>query len=223
MPVRSGFDGVDLDYESFALGAAPADVDALARGYVALVSELARCLHHERKTLEVTVVARVGASPFSPGSSDMASGVFDYASLGKVADVVRPMAYDYHYPGGPPGSVAPLGWVRAVAEYAAQEVPRRKIDLALPLYGEDWRTAKATASPVTAARAPNLVAATKAAPIFDDATKSSTFDYVKDGEVHHVWFDDTRATEWRIGVARSLGLRGVSFWALGYESPDLWH
>src|SRR4029079_15730226 len=82
------------------------------------------------KVLSIPVGARTAATNWWP--------VHDYAGLGKVADRFRIMAYDYSYPGGTPGAIAPLPWVKQVVAYAVTVVPAGRIQLGAPLYAYDW-------------------------------------------------------------------------------------
>jgi len=62
----------------------------------------------------------------------------DYAAIGRAADQVRLMGYDYHWDSSPPGPVAPVSWIRAVLRYAKTRIPASKIILGAPLYGYGW-------------------------------------------------------------------------------------
>lgn len=218
---QDGWDGIDLDYERFAEGAPPAAVEHLAAAYVGFVRDVAECVHHHGKRLEVTVVARTTDDATAIDAS-MASGVFDYRALGAAADVVRPMAYDYHYSRSQPGAVAPIDWVQRVLRYTVERVPRSKIDLGLPLYGYDWRPSEGKGEAISAAGAPDLAARQGVAPARDPASASMVFRYERGGVAHEVWFDDDAATARRIGVAKAFGVHGVTFWALNQGAATLW-
>ena len=65
---------------------------------------------------------------------------YDYAALAPHLDYAVLMAYDYHYVGGTkPGPIAPIGWVRQVARFAATSFGKEKTILGVPFYGFDWR------------------------------------------------------------------------------------
>jgi hypothetical protein len=36
------------------------------------------------------------------------------------------------------------------------------------------------------------------------------------------WYDDAHSVRAKVGLVRAFGLRGVAFWALGYEVPHMW-
>jgi spore germination protein YaaH len=125
-----GYDGIDLDYESMNYGGTAAQKASVAKGFVALAKQLGTALDADGKLLSITVGARTASTNWWP--------VHDYAGLGKVADRFRIMAYDYSYPGGTPGAIAPLPWVKQVVQYAVSVVPAKRIQLGVPLYGYDW-------------------------------------------------------------------------------------
>lgn len=214
------YDGIDMNYEQFAVTPPDDVVNELAKLYVDLVAEVASCLHSWNKRLEVTVMARIDDSKYAEYRPKLAIGVYDYADLGRHVDVLRPMAYDYHYPGGPAGSLDPIEWVADVSEYATSRVDRQKVEIGLPLYGQDW--AGKGADVVSAKRAPKLAADNGTAAVRDATTGSMTFQYQRDGMSHTVWYDDTAATLARVDLAKRHRLHGVSFWALAYESPEFW-
>src|SRR5204863_1879901 len=115
-------DGIDLDYE---------ELPATARdSFSAFVQLLAGKLHASGKKLSVTVSAKTSASQDWAGP-----GGDDYAALGAVADSIKIMAYDKHYPGGSAGDISPLAWLDQIASYADSTIPSGKIVFGLPWYG----------------------------------------------------------------------------------------
>lgn len=122
--VEMGYPGFDLDMENISSG----DRDAFS----AFVAQLAGALHARGKTLTMAIPAK---------TSDVRTGwagPYDYAALGKSADLILLMTYDFSYSGGPPGSIAPQDWVDKVAAYAVSQMPAEKVLLGLAFYGYDW-------------------------------------------------------------------------------------
>jgi spore germination protein len=214
------YDGIDINYEHFAVSPPSQDIGRLADLFVTFVEELATCIHRMAKSLEVTVMARSDDSLLAPYRPKLAIGVYDYERLGKVADRIRPMAYDYSYPGGPAGSLAPIAWVEDVIEYATAKVPASHLVLGVPTYGQDW--AGTGASVLTSRDGTAVALRHGSTPVRDQQTGSVHFEYSSDGKNHSAWYDDSAATLQKVELARSHGLHGISMWALGYESPDIW-
>jgi len=228
---RYNLDGIDLDYESINFGSS-ADKATIRAKYPLLVQTLDARLNSRGATTAVTVASRTSAR-------DPNWWVFDYAALGREADRVRIMTYDYSWSGGPAGPIAPKWWVNDVASYASRAVAPRKVSLGMPAYGRDWfggtvsgkcpASAKATVSRTTRgmkAFAQNI----GVKPQWRDRATSKYFTYVRsysNGETRCkarrvVWFDDERSLSAKSPLVERYGLRGIAIWALGNESAASW-
>ena len=122
---RNQYAGIDLDYENLHA--------ADRQAFSTFVTRLAHALHAKGKVLSVAVFAKT-----TNAGTDPRNVAQDYAAIGRAADQVRLMAYDYHWESSAPGPVAPISWVRAVLRYAKTQIPASKIILGVPLYGYDW-------------------------------------------------------------------------------------
>jgi spore germination protein len=207
--VRSGdFSGIDIDYENLR---------GQDRGaFTAFVNELAAALHSEGKTLSVAVFAKT-----TDGGYDERNVAQDYAALGRVADQVRLMGYDYHWGTSPPGPVAPIGWIREVVGYAKTQIPPNRIVLGVPLYGYDWVDGQGTA--VTWLQAFRRATEHQAKPLYDNASQTPWFRYTDErGRPHEVWFENSVSSKAKFEAARGSGIRGVYLWMYGYEDTATW-
>ena len=197
-----GFDGVNLDFE----GIAPAQRDAFTR----FVQRLSGLFHAHGYYVTLSLPAETANDP-----ANSWTGAYDYAALGRAADLVMPMAYDFHYAGGPPGGVAPEAWVANVARYAVSVIPPQKIVLGVPGYGYDWGGGP-VAAPLSFSQAAGL----------DDqyarGRAGSHFAYTAQGVVHEVYFNDSQSFAGQVQVALDYNLRGVVLWRLGIEDPAIW-
>ncbi len=204
--VRNGWDGIDVDYENLHVSD--------RRRYVLLLDELARRLHHRGRILSVSVLARTDRF------ASRGARATDHRAIGRIADQVRVMAYDYHWRGGPPGPVAPRWWVEEVLDYmlGTARIPPRKVYLGVPLYGYHWVQGRPTAS-VTWRQA-RTRARRAGVPIRWSARHGSHwFTVQRGGRRHTVWFETHRATRIRARIARERGLGGLAMWRLGGEDP----
>lgn len=205
LALDAGWDGIDIDYEALPPTAGPQFIDFLT----ALGADL------DEHGLDLTV-----AVPARAGDDDPGTLAYSYQLLGEVADQVRVMTYDHSWSGSTAGPVAPLDWVSSVIDYAVERVPEDKLMLGLPTYGYDWVGTRGEV--VGAADAAVLADEVGAEPVWDEASASWTFSYVRDGEQHTVWYEDERSLRAAQALAADAGLRGVALWQLGGEDPDVW-
>lgn len=59
--------------------------------------------------------------------------------LGRAADLIFLMTYEWGYSYGPPMAISPIRSMRTVIEYALKEIPAEKLLLGIPNYGYDWQ------------------------------------------------------------------------------------
>jgi spore germination protein len=150
----------------------------------------------------------------------LATWVYDYGPLAKVADRVRIMAYDAHAPGGASGPVAPYEWVEQVISYASSVMAVDKVELALPAYGYDWSGHSATA--ITSRQARQLAIQSGMSPGWSATQAEDTFDYTADGRRHVVWYEGATADYDRARLAKAARFAGIDLWAAGGEDPAVW-
>ncbi len=146
--------------------------------------------------------------------------------LAAASDFLVVMAYDEHASSDEPGPIAtPRGVQTAAAAYLAR-APAEKIVLALGAYGYDWPLdadgdAAAPAEEVSYAQALVLARENESPLQWDEAGKSSWFDYTDDenGQRHAVWFLDAPAALAQLQAVQGLKIRGAAVWRLGAEDP----
>jgi spore germination protein len=215
------YSGLDLDFEQFALDRRgdPVLADEVAARYPGFLAEVCGALHAIGRSCTVTIMPRT-TSDHVYWRKQLATWVYDYGALARVADRVRIMAYDEHAPGGPPGPVAPYRWVAQVVAYAGSVMPVRTVELALPAYGYDWSAGSATS--ITSRQAPALAAQNGVSPSWSAAQAEYTFHYTADGHRHTVWYEDATAAYDRARLAKAAGFVGIDLWAAGGEDPAVW-
>ncbi|NLP46458.1 MAG: LysM peptidoglycan-binding domain-containing protein [Epulopiscium sp.] len=151
----------------------------------------------------------------------------DYQAHGAIVDFIFFMTYEWGWSGGPPMAVSPLPQVRKVLEYAISVVPRNKIMMGMPLYGYDWtlpyvpggRFARA----ISPQQAIELALRYNARIEYDFVSQAPYFRYYDEqGRQHEVWFQDARSVQAAFDLVKELGIRGVFYWALGYDFPQNW-
>ncbi|MFC5947939.1 glycosyl hydrolase family 18 protein [Pseudonocardia lutea] len=207
LAVSHGFAGLQIDYEDLEAG----DRDL----FTSFVTILAARMHERDKVLYVTVHPKTTDAGYD--ARNMAQ---DYAALGRTADRLVIMAYDWHWQASEPGPIAPASWVEEVVRYTLSQVPADRVVLGLGLYGYDWVGARG--EPVVWRQVEDLVARTGATPAWDEASASPHLEYTLDGAVHEVWYEDARSFDIKLALAEKYGLAGVELWRLGDEDPGTW-
>jgi spore germination protein len=209
---QQGFAGVNIDFEHMR----PEDRPL----YNSFIESLPPALHPGGHFVSIAMGPK---TKDEPQASWM--GAFDYAALGRAADFIMLMTYEWGWVGGPPMAVAPLDQVRAVLEYAASVIPAEKLLMGIPTYGYDWKIPHeegVLASGIAPQDAQNL-AIRKETPVrFDPASASPTFHYTEGGQEHEVWYEDAKSLLAKFHLVYEMGLRGMSFWVLGQSFPQLW-
>ena len=204
LAVMKSYDGIDIDYERVPT--------ASRANLTAFLTTLGQKLRSANKKLSVTVYAKTSDSENWDGP-----GAEDWPAIGRIADSVKIMAYDYSYTGSAPGPIAPLDRIDRVATYAQSAIPNDKIMMALPWYGYDW-SAGGTRS-VSYAAATQL-AASNGAVISHDVNGEATFTFGG----HTVFFQDTASYTKKVELLkqRHPAIGGFAAWSAGVEDPGIW-
>lgn len=202
---QNHYDGVNIDFEFIA----PED----GGFFTVFLQELKASLGPD-KVLSVAVFARTGKENWS--------AAYEYSKIGKIADLVVVMAYDYSYKTTAPGAIAPLWWVEDVVAYAVENIPREKVLLGIPTYGYNWSSSGAC-STVTASKLAEIKARYTVEENFDLTSMSPSYAYVDEYQnVHQIWFENERSLKEKWEVASENGLGGISFWRIGNGCNDLY-
>lgn len=198
------YDGIDIDYESLTLD--------MEDEFTAFMTELSQALHAEGKLLTVAVHAHTGRPDYQ-----------NYKALGEVVDRFRIMTYDYSWSGSEPGPIAPLFWVRDVAEYAMTVVDPKKIQIGICFYAYDWPNTGARADALTFTQVEEIKSAFQPSVNFveergGELVQESFFNYAG----RTVWFANDKSLQSRMELVREMDLAGIAIWRLGNEDPKNW-
>jgi spore germination protein YaaH len=196
----AGFDGVQIDFEMVH----PSD----GENFAVFLALLRRGLPPELE-LSVAVPARVRKI----------NDAYDYDAISRIADRVVIMAYDEHWSGSAPGSIASMEWCRRVLDYALATVQKDKIIMGLPFYGRAWADHK-HAKAYKNSSLQTLIKDKKVKKI----SRSDTVPwFVYDDKVRvTVYFEDAVSIRARSLLYNEAGVSRISFWRLGQEDPAVW-
>ncbi len=222
------FSNLNLDIESFRESSASAQIK-----FTRFVKEVKKVVQKENLgtlTVEIPPIALFKKNLINP------------IEIGKIADFVILMAYDYSYAGSfVTGPVAPYGGafktrefdVRTTVSEAVKKIPSEKIILGMPLYGYEWETldniAGSAVIPGSGAvassrRISTMLADEKYKP-FNDKEASSPYIIFSDTKnknyFHQIYYENEESILEKITLAKNQKLAGVAFWALGYEDNKI--
>ncbi|WP_299094755.1 LysM peptidoglycan-binding domain-containing protein [uncultured Metabacillus sp.] len=150
----------------------------------------------------------------------------DYPAHGRIVDFVILMTYEWGYRLGPPQAISPLNQIRRVLDYAVSVIPRSKIFMGFQIYARDWllphvqgQEAETFSEQEAVRRALQYGAVIQ----YDAVSQTPFFRYIDEqGRSHEVWFEDARSAQAKFDTVKEYGLRGISYWVLGYPYPQNW-
>lgn len=202
---RYEFDGIDLDYEN--LEASDRTI------FSQFIKELSEELHSRNKLLTIAVLPKTDNIIYQFSASRQAQ---DYEAIGTYVDEFRIMAYDWsHNSTTEAGAVSPSYWIEEVVRYALGKVESSKVVLGAPLYGYYWQGAQVSA--LTWEDAQELIN-NGGENIWDTSTQENQIIVGN----YEAWYHDARTIEARRAIAARYGIKGVVYWRLGGEDPDIW-
>jgi spore germination protein len=205
---QKGYAGVDSDIENI-----PRD---LRQAYVDFLGELKRRLGD--RPLNVAVPPKYDEYTFGYARGH------DYAGIGRVADLVFIMNYEFHWVGGPPGPIAPYPQYRRVLLYAASLMPKAKILSGISTTAYDWPlpdTPENRARPWPHDEVVRIAARENATIRYNESAETPWFRYTADGTEREVWFEDARSLMAKLRTIREMDLGGLGIWHLGALNSQL--
>lgn len=207
---EKGYSGISIDFESIPAEQRP--------NFTAFLTELKKAMGN--LLLQVNVFSKTWDMPTNPFA-----GAFDYAEIGKIADIVTVLTYDYGYTVGPPDPVAPAWWINQVLTYATSLIPKNKIMMAIPLYGYEWHlpdTPEIDAVPIAVNAAQNQALQNFSAIQYNNIAEAPYYTYFVSGKQHIVWFEDPRSIRAKYRLMETFELLGAAYWRLRYDFPQNW-
>lgn len=222
---RNGYWGIQFDIENINIQ----DRDR----FTAWFSDAARALHASGFTVSAAIVHQTDDLPGPTGYHRFLADswrTFDLAALGKAADFLSVMSYDQHTRRTPPGPVAGMPWVRAVADHFLRYVPAEKLSLGIPLYGDYWSArpdpspdrVRTSANSVSWSWGSGLAERNGATVKWDDVQQVPYASFEVGGTFEWVYLENARSFSAKLSLVREKKLRGFSAWVLGPEDPEIW-
>lgn len=221
--IQYNLDGINIDFES---------VDpAVEDSYIQFIRELSLKCANNGIVLSVDNYVPTAYTAF-----------YARAEQALFADYVVIMAYDEHYVGSEPGSVASIGWVTEGIENTMKEVPADQIILGMPFYARVWSLTPADGESApedgaavdsftnydigcysaSMAEQKRLATANGVTPVWSDEVGQYYVEYENGGSIYQIWMEDAASIEQKLKVMDSFRLAGGAFWKLGLEQSSVW-
>ncbi len=167
--------------------------------------------------------ARIGKRTLSvalPARTRTVDDAYDYAAISGIADRIIVMAYDEHWSGSAPGSIASIEWCKKVSAYALPQIGKDKLVMGIPFYGRAWGDATLS----KAYRFSGLARIIEERGVTEILREEGipTFEYVQPVKVK-VFFEDSVSILARAKMYQDASVQNVSFWRLGQEDPSVWN
>ncbi|MDW2981571.1 glycosyltransferase [Rhodanobacter sp. KK11] len=147
---------------------------------------------------------------------------WDYAGYADIVDFELLMAYDQHWAGKDPGSIAAQDWFESTLDKRMKALDPDQVIVAIGSYGYDWSHGQ-NAEALTFQDAMDRAGDAQADIAFDPDTQNPNFSYSEDdGSTHQVWFLDGVTAYNQIHAADDYRPYGYALWRLGSEDPSVW-
>lgn len=211
---EKGYVGLDIDFE-FVL---PEDKEE----FLAFITAVNTRLNQEGM---ITLVA------LAPKTSGEMTGLLyeahDYPTIGRVADLILLMTYEWGFTYGPPMATAPINNMRRVLQYGVSVIDPNKCLMGVANYAYDWPLpfVKGTTAAESISNQEAIERAVRYGVTiqFDETAQSPFYNYTTaEGVEHVVWFDDVRSMNAKLRLMPEFGLRGGGVWQIMNFFPGLW-
>lgn len=208
-----GYQGLNIDFE-YVL---PEDREAYNHFLESTVDKL----HDEGYFVSTSLAPKLSADQIG-----LLYEAHDYPAHGRLADFVVLMTYEWGWRGGPPRAISPINEIEKVLDYAVTVIPRNKILMGFQIYARDWKipfVQGQEAETISVEEAMDRAYAHNVQIQYDYLAQSPFFRYTDaEGIAHEVWFEDPRSAQAKFNAVKKYGLRGLSYWGLGYPFRQNW-
>ena len=141
---RMDYDGIDIDYEGFAL--------STRNSFSSFIELLSEHLHERDLLLSIAVHAKTDDAGAWEGAAAQ-----DWTRIAPAVDIFTVMTYDYTSRNEPPGPISPPDWTLDVLTYAETIMDLSKVRMGLHFYGYSWLNGRPPATTTSWTAAQRLI------------------------------------------------------------------
>ncbi len=211
---ETGYGGIDLDFEHFG--------GECRDSYAEFMRQSAAALHQAGKRLSICVAG----FPRSQYPQPPAEHFYDPKVIGDECDEVRVMGYDMCFaPHGWVGATSTWPWAREVMQFWLEYVPREKLIMGLPAYGNDFDTRPGSGNgKQTDYDSPEAVpGAHNVEVMWLRYERIHAYRYLDAADHPRILYaSDRDSTAAHLETVDELDVRGISFWHYGSMTPGIW-
>ncbi|MBR4463719.1 MAG: glycoside hydrolase [Treponema sp.] len=164
------------------------------------------------KSLSVAVKARIRT---------ISDDVYDYKTIGSIADKVIIMSYDEHWSTSKPGPIASNEWVRKIADYALSQIPQEKIVMGISFYGRTWYEDSIGSKAWYSGSLQRIIEENNIDDIRRDEDGIPWFTHRHKVTVTG-YYDDIPSLRKRCKMLADMGIGQLAFWRIGFEDVGFW-
>lgn len=155
----------------------------------------------------------------------------DYSNLGRIANSILLLSYEWGFSYGPPASVTPYPTIRELLDYAITQIEPEKINFGIPIIGYDWQLpyipGVSRANSLSTNAAIDLASTVGATIQYDELAQASFFYYYMSNDngsptKHVVWFKDARRMDVLLKLVPEYGFHGIAIWNIMQYYAQLW-
>jgi spore germination protein len=154
----------------------------------------------------------------------------DYSNIGKEANGITILNYNWGYNFGPPSPVSSILEIKNYLDYVVPLISPEKIDIGFSVIGYDWELPYvigfSRANSLTINSVIDLARQVDAIILFDEASQTPYFEYIENRSGvpirHVVWFIDARSIDAFIKLIPEYGINGAAIWNIMAYFSQMW-
>lgn len=193
--------------------------------YENFIARLSARLKAAGYILFITITPRIILS-----SNEISLEEIDYTTIGRYADFIQILSYDWGSIAGPPSPTTPAYLTNFFLKGAVTMIPPNKLYSGISIIGYNWQSPYilgiTRANALTTDAAIELASLTGSTIMFEEKSQAPYYEYyntVAGVQVRHiVWFSDARTIDSLIKFIPEYGIQGTGIWNIMSYFAQMW-